>query len=55
KRYAKTYPEEELEEYIFNRFKNALTGLPKNEKATVKTSNSTSQASTGKSSACIIL
>ncbi|CAF1564044.1 unnamed protein product, partial [Rotaria magnacalcarata] len=37
KRYAKTYPEEELEEYIFNRFKNALTGLPKNEKATVKT------------------
>ncbi|CAF1036107.1 unnamed protein product [Rotaria sp. Silwood1] len=37
-RYAKNYAEEELEEYIFNRFKNAIFNLPNSQNETMKTS-----------------
>jgi hypothetical protein len=54
-RYAKNHAGEELEEYIFDRFKNALLNLPKNQLETVKASMSSPQTSTPKSSTCTIL
>ncbi len=51
-RYAKLYAGEELEEYVFDRFKDALFSLPNNQ---VKTSMPSGKTSTPKSSACTIL
>ncbi|CAF1484293.1 unnamed protein product [Adineta steineri] len=45
-RYAKQYPGDELEEYIFDRFQNALFKLPKNQLETKKISTSTPKSST---------
>ncbi len=50
-RYAKHYPEEVLEEHVFNRFKNALLNPP----TLPNTQPESSKTSTSKSSACIIL
>ncbi|CAF0770544.1 unnamed protein product [Rotaria sordida] len=53
-RYAKNHDGEELEEYIFNRFKNAILNLPNSPNQTMKTSICSSQISTPKSSTCTI-
>ncbi|CAF2160883.1 unnamed protein product [Rotaria magnacalcarata] len=54
KRYAKNYPDEHLEEYIFNRFKNALLNLPTSQHETMKKPVSSSQPSKPKSRTCTI-
>ncbi|CAF1650613.1 unnamed protein product [Adineta ricciae] len=53
RRYAKTYADDELEEYIFDRFKNSLLKLPVVRREIM--SLSTSSSSTPKSTACILL
>jgi len=53
--YSKNHAGDELEEYKFNRFKNALLSLKNNHSETVKTSMPSGQTSTPKSNACIIL
>jgi hypothetical protein len=50
-RYTIHYPGEVLEEYVFNRFKNALLNLP----TLPNTQPETLKTSTPKSNACIIL
>jgi hypothetical protein len=54
-RYAKLHAGEELEEYIFDRFKDALLSLPNNQTERVKNSMHSGQASIHKSSACTTL
>jgi len=51
KRYAKCYAGDELEEYIFNRFKNAVLSLTNNYSETVETSMPFGQTLTSKSNA----
>jgi hypothetical protein len=53
--YAKNQVGDELEEYKFNRFKNALLSLTNNQVQTVKASMPTEKTSTPKSSSCTIL
>lgn len=53
--YAKNYPGNELEEYIFDRFKNALFSLTKNYSKTLGKPKSSRPASTVQSTACAIL
>jgi len=50
-RYAKYYAGDELEEYIFNRFKNAVLSLTNNYSETVETSMPSDQPLTSKSNA----
>lgn len=52
--YAKAYPAEVLEEYIFNRLKNALLNLPNCQNETFKTSISSPEIAAAKSRACTI-
>ncbi|CAF4364153.1 unnamed protein product [Rotaria sp. Silwood2] len=54
-RYTKNYPGEELEEYVFNRFKKSLFNLPNSKQAKMTTPLSSSQTTTPKSSTCTIL
>jgi hypothetical protein len=52
--YAKHHGGDELEEYKFNRFKNALLSLTNKHPRAVKTSMPSDQTSIPKSSACTI-
>ncbi|CAF1501429.1 unnamed protein product [Adineta steineri] len=53
-RYAKAHAGDELEEYIFDRFKNALLELPVNRSDTMKLSTPSSKPSSSNSSTCTI-
>jgi hypothetical protein len=53
--YAKNHAEDVLEEYKFNRFKNALLSLTNKHSETLKTSMPSSQTLTPKSNVCTIL
>jgi hypothetical protein len=53
--YAKNHAKDELEEYQFNRFKDALLSLTNKYSETVKTSMPSGQTLTPKSNACTIL